>query len=77
MTYCPKKKRRYRLKPEKKPSTDYTQLWRVIDGAVRDAIEHHPDYLSDKGRQYASARRSIVKRAVGAVLGYQAERRSG
>jgi len=46
----------------------YQQLWHVTDGAVRDALRKHPDYLTPKGRQ--SARRSIVKRVVGTVLGF-------
>lgn len=46
----------------------YRQLWRVVDGAVRDAFDHHPDYLTAKGAR--NARRSINKRVVGAVLGY-------
>jgi len=46
----------------------YAQLWRVADGAVRDALRKHPDYLTPKGQR--SARRSIVKRVTGTVLGF-------
>lgn len=46
----------------------YRQLWRVVDGAVADALAAHPDYLTKKGE--ISARASIVKRVTGAVLGY-------
>jgi len=46
----------------------YRQLWRVVDGAVRDALESHPDYLTRKGQ--ASARMSITKRVTGAIMGY-------
>ena len=46
----------------------YRQLWRVVDGAVRDALESHPDYLTKKGR--ASARVSVTKRVTGAIMGY-------
>lgn len=46
----------------------YRQLWRIVDGAVADALRHHEDYLTQKGKR--SARRSITKRVTGAVLGY-------
>lgn len=49
-------------------SRAYRQLWRIVDGAVADALKHHEDYLTDKGKR--SARRSITKRVTGAVLGY-------
>lgn len=49
----------------------YRQLWRVVDGAVFDALYNHPDYLTDKGRR--NARESINKRVVGAVYGYALE----
>lgn len=52
-------------------SRAYRQLWRVVDGAVFDALYSHQDYLTDKGRR--SARESINKRVVGAVLGYALE----
>ena len=56
----------------------YRQLWRVVDGAVRDALDHHPDYLTPKGRR--NARESVTKRVTGQVLSYAtqvAEGRSG
>ena len=46
----------------------YRQLWRIVDGAVEDALRHHEDYLTQKGKR--SARRSITKRVTGAVMGY-------
>ena len=49
-------------------SRAYRQLWRIVDGAVADALKHHEDYLTDKGKR--SARRSITKRVTGAILGY-------
>lgn len=48
--------------------TPYQQLWSVVDGAVVDAFKNHPDYLTKKGR--ASARKSVVKRVTGTVLGF-------
>jgi hypothetical protein len=59
-------------------SRAYSQLWRIVDGAVRDALEMHPDYLTQKGSR--NARTSVTKRVTGAVLGYAeqaAEGRSG
>lgn len=49
-------------------SAAYRQLWRVVDGAVFDALYTHQDYLTPKGLR--SARTSINKRVVGAVLGF-------
>jgi hypothetical protein len=52
----------------------YRQVWRIVDGAVRDAFRQHPDYLSPCRRE-AEIRRSIVKRVTGAFLGYVGEAR--
>jgi hypothetical protein len=46
----------------------YRQLWRVVAGAVNDALGMHPEYLTAAGRR--SAARSITKRVTGAVIGY-------
>jgi hypothetical protein len=46
----------------------YQQLWHVVDGAVRDAFRKHGDYLTPKGQR--SAKRSVVKRVTGTVLGF-------
>lgn len=64
--------RRKRLKPEKLAHQVgfNRQIWRVIDGAIRDAFSHHPDYLTLKGSKGAAARRSVAKRATGALLSY-------
>lgn len=72
-------KSKKRLKPEK-PSykTGFNhQMWRVVDGAIRDAFLHHPDYLTGKGTSGASARRSVAKRVTGAVLSYLEQSREG
>jgi hypothetical protein len=62
-----------RLPPEKRPSDAYAQLWRVVDGAVNKALQVHPDYLTDHGRNHNNARRSIVKRVVGDIMSYSGQ----
>lgn len=49
------------------------QLWRVVDGAVADAFNCHPDYLARASREL-TVRNSIVKRVVGGILSYAKER---
>lgn len=71
----PKKPKR--LKPQKMPNMEYRAIWRVVDGAVRNALDMHPDYLTNKGSHRATARMSIVKRVTGAILGFQTERKRG
>jgi hypothetical protein len=46
----------------------YRQLWRIVDGAVFDALYTHSDYLTEKGKR--AARLSVNKRVVGAILGF-------
>ena len=58
-----------RTKPVK-ASTAYAQLWRVVEGAVADCFNMHPDYLTPKGAKKSTAQRSLTKRVTGAVLGY-------
>lgn len=58
-----------------KGNQQYRQLWRVVDGAVMDAFRMHPDYLTSAGLR--SAQKSVVKRVVGAVLGYAAQAAEG
>lgn len=64
-----KRKHRTKLKPLKKGKL-YRQLWRLVDGAVRDCFDKHPDYLTGKGHARARARNSVNKRVVGSILGY-------
>lgn len=52
-------------------SKEYRQLWRIVDGAVFDALYTHADYLTDKGRR--NARNSINKRVVGNLMGFVSE----
>lgn len=53
---------------EKTPDATYRQLWRLVDGAVRDTFANHPEYLTQAGNR--SARHSIIKRVVGTLHGY-------
>lgn len=43
----------------------------MIEGAVADAFNCHPDYLTDKGR--ASAIESSTKRVIGNLVGHANE----
>jgi hypothetical protein len=74
-----KKHRAYRIKSEKPSQLAGfgRQIWRVVDGAVRDAFDHHPDYLTTKGSRAACARRSINKRVTGAILSYLEQSKQG
>jgi hypothetical protein len=56
-----------------KGDSAYRQLWEIVDRAVRDAFDRHPEYLTDAGRQ--AAVQSVNKRVVGAVIGHLAQRR--
>lgn len=49
-------------------SAEYRQLWRIVDGAVRDALASHPEYLTDHGKR--NAREAIIKRVTGSLYGY-------
>lgn len=52
----------------RKAATPYQQLWHVVSGAVSDAFNRHPDYLTRKGQ--SSALVSITKRVTGTVLSF-------
>lgn len=56
------------------PSRAYAKMWRVVDGAVRDAFASHPDYLAKLERE-RTVRNSINKRVVGALWGFASEAR--
>lgn len=66
---------------DRQRSHAYRQLWRVVDGAVNDAFNNHPDYAGQFGpRRLKTIRNSVTKRVVGSVLGYaeqSAQGRSG
>lgn len=54
-------------------AADHQRLWRMVEGAVVDALSSHPDYLTPKGER--SAVESITKRVVGQLVGYAGEAR--
>lgn len=61
--------------PYKKDDPTYRQIWRVVDGALRDAFSEHPDYIEHVNpRRRDHIRASVVKRVTGQVHGYMAEK---
>lgn len=69
------KQRWRRARMEKCPDEIYRQLWRLVDGAVRDTFSNHPEYLTEAGKR--GAMNSIVKRVVGSLHGYGAQASRG
>ena len=61
--------------PARIKAADHQRLWDTIEGAVVDAFQMHPDYLTDKGR--GAAVESVTKRCVGAIVGLIHETRKG
>lgn len=52
---------------------DHRKLWRMVEGAVYDALQAHSDYLTDRGSKLAVS--SITKRVVGQLVGHASEAR--
>lgn len=66
-----------RLEPRKLGANPtYRQIWRVVDGAVDLALSAHPEYIAP-GKNPRTVRNSIVKRVVGAIVGYQTQKEAG
>lgn len=61
--------KRLPIGPTKPASPTYRQVWRVVDGAVGLALDAHPEYIRP-GKSERTVRNSIVKRVVGALVGY-------
>jgi hypothetical protein len=75
----PAKRERWRTtrwNPNKKPDIGYRQIWRIVDGAVRDTFANHPEYLSNKHAR-ATITASIVKRVAGSLHGWAAQTAQG
>lgn len=54
--------------PIKEVDFEYRQLWIIIDGAIRDTFNCHPEYLTDAGKRHAQL--SLGKRITGAIHGH-------
>lgn len=59
--------------PARMKASDHHRLWRMVEGAVVDALHSHPEYVTEKGAR--SAVESITKRVVGQLVGHAAEAR--
>lgn len=57
------------IRSQKNPGPAYLQLWKVVDGAVRDAFANHPEYLSATALEHV-VRQSVVKRVTGQIMGF-------
>lgn len=57
--------RRRRVRPPKKPDSEYVALWRLVDAGVMDTFRQHPEYLAYK--QEWIVRNSLNKRIVGNI----------
>lgn len=65
--------------PDRHPAAvkhaDHQRLWRMVEGAVADALRSHPEYLTEQGRRCAVA--SITKRVVGNLAGHAKQTLAG
>lgn len=61
------------IKPEKRPSSRWVQVWRIVDSAVFKCMTEHPEYFNPE-IEIRAIRNSMNKRAVGALMGYEQER---
>ena len=68
--------KRAKVPPQKRAPGGYSQIWRIVDGAVADCILHHREYFGSN-QQVGDARRSIVKRVTGSIIGYLEQSRRG
>jgi hypothetical protein len=66
-----RKWKRTKPPPQKRAVSRYSQVTRIVDGAISDAMRSHPDYFVRE--KIGDARRSIVKRVTGSLIGYLAE----
>lgn len=73
----PLARRAKRLKPHApvKPGQAYSRIWRIVDGAVRDAFASHPEYIEK--RWMRAARFSITKRVTGEMMSFAAQSAKG
>lgn len=55
------------ISPPQKTRAEYKRLWKIVDGAVADAFNKHPEYLASNVSKKV-VRASVNKRVVGAIL---------
>ena len=66
---------RYRKRSKgTKPDPDYQRLWKVVDGAVSDTFDAHPEYLA---RPQRDVQNSITKRVTGSITSFVRKRTEG
>lgn len=73
MTKRRRRWKRAKAPPERRREPSYMQIMRIVDGAVADAILAHPRYFVSN-QAIGDARRSIVKRVTGSLVGYLAQK---
>ena len=61
-------RRRSKLSRAAMKHADHLRLWRMVEGAVTDALKPHPDYLTKRGDLCAVE--SITNRVVGTLAGH-------
>ncbi len=54
--------------------SDHKAIWMAVEGAVVDAFNSHPEYLTKKGRSCVVE--SVTKRVVGQLVGKISEAQS-
>jgi len=57
-----------RIPKDKKGDKDYRQIWRIVDGAILDCLNCHPNYVVRNRR--GDLRNSLAKRVTGSIKGY-------
>ena len=58
-----------KIKPVKEPNDQYTTIWKLVDGALRDTLKHHPEYINRNVNE-KTIRTSFNKRITGLITGY-------
>ena len=64
-----KKKKKFKKTLPAKEGVVYRQVWRLVDGAIRETFAAHQDYLPN-GKSEKRIRNSLSKRIVGKFMGY-------
>jgi hypothetical protein len=65
-------RKKKRLRPPKDvPYSAYHTVFRIVDGAVKDAFNNHPEYVRPEIERVV--RMSITKRVTGSIIKYARE----